>query len=133
MELTPLQLECQKLWADKSLSFGCVVYWYKRLWQLASDADFIESCEEWLFIHADWCLSWIAKWPCTDFKVIWHPIRYDRLCYLKSMKNIDVTNNEYRKTIMMTFVDNPKLYNQSILEWSDNVLILVRDFLLSIQ
>lgn len=131
MGLTPLQLECQKLWADKSLSFGCMI--------LMQDDDY-DLCI--------WRITWLHNWLdyvfTTDIWVIWeaienywHPIRYDRLCYLylNSVKIWKISSLSVWRFISVqeNLESNIELYNQSILERPEELQLLVRDFLLSIQ
>lgn len=129
MQLTDLQLEIMKLWSSKELSFGCIVehksywYWYV-LWN-----------ESYKFLSKNWTFSWFA----VD-KIIWHPITRWRLCYLRQTdKSEDTVVNWVKQkmekwiNLCWNFENNPELYNQNILTRNEDVLNLVRDFLLSIQ
>lgn len=129
MQLTELQKQIMQLWADKSLSFGCIVYSKEYMRYLRTDPwEFLWEVATCLKFDDKIC--WVAWFKTNNDFTIWHPITYSRLCYLyrsqkrKSKIFMDLTDK---------FIDNPELYNQSILEWSDEVLNLVRDFLLSIQ
>jgi hypothetical protein len=123
MQLTELQLEIQKLWADNTLSFGCII----EIWWEDVDVCTWKCWETHIFWNNYRTIDiwWISK-------IIWHPITYSRLCYLfqcNGNSNTDVLVNE----IIEIFSMNPELYNQTILERNEEVLNSVRDFLLSIQ
>lgn len=140
MELTPLQLEIQKLWADKSLNFGCIIEAKFISWSLW----YYTICELWDYVY--WVVqTWINKWfervylesesiLDTKYEIIWHPITYSRLSYLRSTNQpLSIPSWATRNAILVSFQNNPELYNQSILERPEELQLLVRDFLLSIQ
>lgn len=131
MKLNDDILLCQKLWADKDLSFGCILQSnyddsYHFLIKDKKDNSNI-IYQVWLQQHSDYSNE---EDMLDSYTIIWHPIRYSRLCYLyrsqksKSKIFMDLTDK---------FIDNPELYNQSILERPEGLQLLVRDFLLSIQ
>ena len=73
--------------ADKTLSFGCKVSWYKRYWRLACNPSYVDDCEELVFIHEDWVIETYTKWSNTDFKIIWHQVMiWDVLDYIEKKK-----------------------------------------------
>lgn len=99
MQLSELQLECQKLWDSSNFHI-------------------------WLYNHS-----------LSDFG---NPLRYDRLCYLRQIYRDKKRVVHYNikclwKEVNFLFELKPELYNQTILEWNDEVVKLVRDFLLSIS
>jgi len=154
MNLTDLQLDIMKLWASKELSFGCICefvtkqYYDKYIvmyqwisWKEKIFAEYIslEKDMNW-FYDTDW-----------GFEIIWHPITRWRLCYLRRKlmeinKNItDIKTiakevfskeervNKARMCIDSYFFGNPSLYNQTILERPEELQLLIKDFLISIQ
>lgn len=129
MQLTTLQLECLKLWADKSLSFGCLV----KSKATGTRYRLISKNDIYLFV-----LSWEHRWeiPITidEVDILWQPFDYGRLCYLSEIASQKGNDHlMWYMKIAMKLRDNPELIHQSILEWGDEINALVRDFLLSIQ
>lgn len=130
MQLTDLQKQIMKLWADKSLSFGCVVS-NKERWKVTYHKVISYHVKEnWEF---DAICDWYIVNDLCDENIIWHPIRYDRLCYLRFQKFLSDEQEKLWLQIEHSFIDDVCLYNQSILEWNEQTQLLVRDFLLSIQ
>ena len=136
MQLSELQKQIMQLWADKSLSFGCICefvtkqYYDKYIviyqWVAGKQKVFAEinSLEKDIncFYDPDW-----------DYEIIWHPITYSRLCYLYwSQKNENLLTREWI-ACNNKFTYNPEYIKQSILERPEELQLLVRDFLLSIQ
>lgn len=162
MQLNSLQLECQKLWADKSLSFGCIVlvwsnsqvdnfsWWYHNQYNVREEQYFYYIDEDLVFSNRNWvedmCRDprirgiWsvdVDEQEAHILDIVWHPITYSRLCYLTMIWVENPYeecnwNNELWAELQKQFDNNPELYNQSILEWWDEINTLVRDFLLSI-
>lgn len=124
MKLTDLQLECMKLWADKTLSFGCIVIrWENIEWTIVTNSWW------WHFsIKFDDTTSSVRRNSSMD-KIIWHPITRWRLCYLQATQKY---NYKTRLTLDKNFFVNPALYNQTILEWNEETLLLILQFLKSI-
>lgn len=60
--------------ANKELSLGCTVRWYKRYGKIACNPDYVDDCEEWLFICNDYGIQWIVKGTGLDFEIIWHDV-----------------------------------------------------------
>lgn len=142
MNLTPLQLECMKLWASKELSFGCLTnnwqYIYLCKWDTFPNAvmKLYEDNEEDLKFR--WPFPQTTQNNYSHDYIIWHPITRWRLCYLYwSMPIQKRTAEVYEKfnAMQLHFIlpDNTELYNQTILERTEEVNKLVLDFLLSIQ
>jgi len=141
--MTDLQLECMRLWADKTLSFGCILkdqFRYYYVW-----------AEDRVFCYvSDWMQAGYTD-DYRDEQIIWHPITWWRLCYLRRKlmeinKNItDIKTiakevfskeervNKARMCIDSYFFGNPSLYNQTILERPEELQLLIKDFLISIQ
>ena len=135
MNLTPLQLECMQLWADKTLSFGCVV----EISDTYYDAKINKETNIWNRIKIIWndIIEWdyIVVWWIIKNKIIqifWHPITYSRLCYLRFINPISSDEKLWLKLEYHLF-ENPELYNQNILDWDETTISMVLDFLLSIQ
>lgn len=143
MELTDLQLEIMRLWADKILSFGCIV----EISDTYYDAQKNKETNIWNrvktlsnnIIEWDYIVIW---WTIKNkiLQIIWHPITRWRLCYLRQTdKSEDTVVNWVKQkmekwiNLCWNFENNPSLYNKTILEWDEKTLLLVRDFLLSIQ
>lgn len=151
MQLTDLQLEIQKLWADKSVSFGCII---KRKWDDPRICVW-QSAGYWFDLYQEYSIPpikecqriWYIDWYYDDennhtdeYEILGHPITRWRLCYLNNKINIANINIDLAIDISNKFNaietkmnNNPSLYNQDILEWDEKTLTLVRDFLLSIQ
>ena len=141
MELTELQLEIQKLWADKTLSYGCIVksktdqsiYEYNTYFP----EDIIIRVDEYQVFTINDLLDWDVIRTIEEFddiyKTIWHPITRWRLCYINSKIKTSPEKRKMRDEITYNFKLNPELYNKSILERPEELQLLVRDFLLSIQ
>ena len=134
MNLTPLQREIMQLWADKTLSFGCVV----EISDTYYDAKINKETNIWNRIKIIWndIIEWdyIVVWWIIKNKIIqilWHPITRWRLCYLQSTKNSTDTSSRYR--LKEHFELQNWLYNKTILDWDETTQIKVRDFLFSIQ
>lgn len=134
MELTELQRQVMQLWADKSLSTGCILqsYYDDSYHFLIKDKQEHSNIiyQVWLQKNSDYC----NKEDMLDsYTTIWHPITYSRLCYLYYRNEVyNIWNEEFTR-IKILFKNNPDFYNQSLLEWNEKTQLLVRDFLLSIQ
>lgn len=151
MQLTELQLEIMRLWASKELSFGCVIkrkwddpriyvwqsagYWFD-LYQEHSIPPIKECCRIW---YIDWYYDDENNYT-DEYEILGHPITRWRLCYLRQTdKSEDTVVNWVKQkmekwiNLCWNFENNPELYNQNILTRNEDVLNLVRDFLLSIQ
>lgn len=156
MQLTELQLECQRLGAYKNLSLGCIfadkyhrdnsdslqyntiIYlWDKYEWVIFIyyTQDFMPS---YIVSKAEHVILWerkryrregVNEWD-FRYEIIWHPITYSRLCYLYRSQQ-----NKKKKFIELSdiFLDSPILLNQTILERDEETCKVVRDFLLSIE
>lgn len=130
MQLTNLQLEIQKLWADKTLSFSCIIL--SPEWNIYT----VTSIINWYVFLKEWTLPFTID----KIEIIWHPITRWRLCYLRQTdKSEDTVVNWVKQkmekwiNLCWNFENNPELYNQTILERPEELQLLVRDFLLSIQ
>jgi len=142
MKLSELQLECQRLGADKTLSFGCIVetrpctlfWWCLSRWVLC--------LYQWWDIGVLFQNKYIYETTIQKEKsivndkffsvIIWHPIDRWRLCYLsKTSTREDFMEERY--ILAFLFKNNPELYQWNILTRPDEVLNEVRNFLLSIQ
>lgn len=76
--------------ADKTLSFWCIVQWYKTYGRLACDTRFVEDCEEWVFVHNDWELGGAVKGT-SDFSIIGHPVMYwNTVKYIEETQDNDI-------------------------------------------
>lgn len=139
--MTDLQLEIMRLWADKTLGFGCMV----GISDTYYDAQKNKETNIWNrvktlsndIIEWDYIVIW---WTIKNkiLQIIWHPITRWRLCYLYwSMPIQKRTEEVYEKfnAMQLHFIlpDNTHLLNQTILERPEELQLLVRDFLLSIQ
>ena len=143
MELTDLQLECMRLWADKTLSMWCLVEISDTYYDAVKNKE--TNIGRRLKIISNDIIEWdyIVVWWIIKNKIlniIWHPITYSRLCYLRQTdKSEDTVVNWVKQkmekwiNLCWNFENNPSLYNKTILEWDEKTLLLVRDFLLSIQ
>lgn len=141
--MTDLQLEIMRLWADKTLSFGCIV----EISDTYYDAQKYKETNIWNrvktlsndIIEWDYIVIW---WTVKNkiLQIIWHPITRWRLCYLNNKINIANINIDLAIDISNKFNaietklnNNPSLYNKTILERPEETQLLVREFLLSIQ
>ena len=141
MKLTDLQLECMRLWADKTLSMWCLVEISDTYYDAVKNKE--TNIGRRLKIISNDIIEWdyIVVWWIIKNKIlniIWHPITRWRLCYLYwSMPIQKRTEEVYEKfnAMQLHFIlpDNTELLNQSILERPEELQLLVRDFLLSIQ
>lgn len=133
--MTELQLEIQNLWADKTMSFWCLIRQQSHARKPVKELAYywIDASWDWQWKVSD---SWNIKE--SECITIWHPITRWRLCYLYwSMPIQKRTAEVYEKfnAMQLHFIlpDNTKLLNQTILERPEETQLLVRDFLLSIQ
>lgn len=143
MQLTPLQLEIQKLWADKSLSFGCLVrdkateiIWTVYNMNTLKSNEHLILCARYKALSNKWWYTDTRTFITTSWliEIIWKPVDYSRLCYLWNMvDHYTITLDKSFSKISSWFEHNPELYNKSILERPEGLQLLVRDFLLSIQ
>lgn len=161
MELTDLQKQIMQLWADKSLSFGCLIVdknhrsnsdelllmqvvwysesnlqWYPDLLYRQSPYAHYTQERNWINHILNERMDYRFKNENTGelrYEILWHPITYSRLCYLMEISRTAKKHRDMFRNILQTFNSNTKLYNQSILERPEELQLLVRDFLLSIQ
>lgn len=138
MQLTEKQLKIQEF-ADKTLSFGCIVLrllhddeQWNRVYNLCYLLDFEEVR---IAGQKNFCMADLVKKEINNetnddrITIIWHPMNRGRLCYLRWINDIDVTNSDERKFMMMTFMDNPKYLQQTVLDRPEELLDLVIAFL----
>lgn len=116
-----LLFECMKIWADKTLARGCLlqeVRWrfYVCIWEKEYDDI------KWYSIvcaSLDWKAIRTVK--DSDIKhIMWHPITWWRLYYLRyknKEKQYPMVN--WRKLSDYVFNNDIEIYNQTILEWSE--------------
>ncbi len=142
MQLTPLQLECLKLWADKSLSFGCLVrdkateiIWTVYNMNTLKSNEHLILCARYKALSNKWWYTDTRTFVTTSWlmEILWKPVDYSRLCYLRFKQPISEEQNKLRLKIEYSFIENNELYNQTNLEYPEELQLLVRDFLLSIQ
>ena len=137
MDLTPLQLECMKLWADMTLSFGCMLV--KKFDDWSFYYNIIARVEKEYNYDIDMYYS--TNWyniPIWEYEIIWHPLTRWRLCYLRTASRPDNEEQSIEKMkkwmiLYSWFNDNPEFYQQNIVEWDEETIKLVKDFLISIQ
>ncbi len=97
MKLTDLQLEIMRLWADKTLGFGCMV----GISDTYYDAQKNKETNIWNrvktlsndIIEWDYIVIW---WTIKNkiLQIIWHPITRWRLCYLRQTDKSENTSFE---------------------------------------
>lgn len=139
MQLNSLQLECQKLWADKSLSFGCLYNYHNVILQIYPNNS--QWFDDFGMLRQTYKDFWVYDNSDNDklvdsdkYEIIWHPITYSRLCYLY-MINTNIT--EYSADLwfkVREYFNKELIYmDKNILERPEELQLLVRDFLLSIS
>jgi len=132
--MTDLQLECMRLWADKTLSFGCMIKWnFNRSYYIWDENRVFQywDCAE-MAMYTDEVPDY--------YEILGHPITRWRLCYLRQTdKSEDTVVNWVKQkmekwiNLCWNFENNPELYNQDILTRPTETQLLVFYFLLSIQ
>jgi hypothetical protein len=139
MNIKDLQLECIKTWADKTLSFWCqllrhtedgLTQTYYIIWPWTHSKRWISSMP-FGSMDLEFNEDMISKSSWDWYEIIWHPITRSRLCYIQSTRNSKDTPTRYK--LKELFEIKNSLYNQTILEWDEETINLVREFLLSIQ
>ena len=130
MQLNENILQAQKLWADKELKFWMIVCDTSR-WQTTYHRCISRTVKEnWEFnVGCDW----YEIYDLCYINIIGSPIDYSRLCYLMEISRTGKIHRDMFDEIVRIFNNNPELYNQTILEWDEKTVNLVRDFILSIQ
>ena len=141
--MTELQLEIMRLWADKTLGFGCMVEISDTYYDAVKNKE--TNIGRRLKIISNDIIEWdyIVVWWIIKNKIlniIWHPITRWRLCYLRQTdKSEDTVVNWVKQkmekwiNLCWNFENNLSLYNKTILEWNEKTQNIVKDFLLSIQ
>jgi hypothetical protein len=128
-QLTDLQIEIQKLWADKTLSFGCIIRNIHDYYIILDNRNFASS---------DWTTFWTKELHVDvnrDIRLdenLWRPLDFSRLQYLHLSKPEDKKNFHWFWKILNHFKKNLELYNQDTLSRDAETNILVRDFLLTL-
>lgn len=132
MQLTEKQLKIQEF-ADKTLSFGCIVlhntgdFYNKYSWQFYT---FIEKTDELLNSHSkkEFYKLKSVKIPIDSemLQIIWHPMTYSRLLYFMTIyKDCDLLTDH----IVEYVLKNPNVLNETVLERPEYLLDRVIDFL----
>jgi len=111
--MTDLQLEIMRLWADKTLGFGCMV----GISDTYYDAQKNKETNIWNrvktlsndIIEWDYIVIW---WTIKNkiLQIIWHPITRWRLCYLNNKINIANINIDLAIDISNKFNNFSKLF-----------------------
>lgn len=146
MELTPLQLQIQE-YADKTLSFGCIVnvsndYYPKSsqmiFWWLDKSKDKIRLYKgDGTFDLYGYDFSvlftvdylWLEE-PMEEL-VIWHPMNWGRLCYLWVMDWFSEKEESY--AVIDYFTEHKECYQQTVLERPVELQEVVLKFLVTLQ
>jgi len=141
MKLTEKQLECMRLGANKTLSFGCMAlvsskgsaeqhFYYIDEDLVFSDRNWVEDMCRDPRIRGIWWVDVDSK-RAEIIDIIWHPITRWRLCYLYQWK-------QSTETIKIIFQINnmlykqPIMYQQTILDRPEEIIDLVLSFLQSL-
>ena len=126
--MTDLQLEIMRLWADKTLGFGCMVEISDTYYDAVKNKE--TNIGRRLKIISNEMIEWdyIVVWWIIKNKIlniIWHPITRWRLCYLQSIKNSKDTSTRYR--LKDYFELTNWLYDKTILDrpedFCENILL----------
>lgn len=133
MQLSSLQLECQRLGADMTLSTWCILQ------------SFYDDSYHILILwkkKRNWCIYQVGNQDNSDYtneedmmdsyKNHWHPIDRGRLCYL-SQDCKTVRSKKSRNTVEFRFKQRIDLLQKDILERDEKTLEYVKSFLLSIK
>ena len=120
MKLTELQLECMRLWADKTISFGCIfvdkyhrdnsdILQYNKVITLWNEVEWISllyhttDFNETYIIYkrVDFIVNEKKEYQKTQinewdfrYEIIWHPINYSRIVYLYYSDELNNENTE---------------------------------------
>lgn len=131
--LSKIKLQCMELWADKTMSFWCIV---NRISNGRSDKIYyILEPTPFGKLHLSSIPFWsmmievseddISKSSWDKYIPLWHPITRWRLCYLQSTYNS--TDTSTRSRVRDYFELQNSLYDKSILErpeeFCENILL----------
>jgi len=131
--LSKTKLQCMELWADKTLSFWCIVNrinreWFDKIYYVLEPTPLgklhLSSIPFWSMM-IEVSEDDISKSSWDKYAPIWHPITRWRLYYLQSTYNS--TDTSTRSRVRGYFELQNSLYDKSILErpeeFCENILL----------
>jgi hypothetical protein len=139
--MTSKILRCQELWADKTLSFWCMLNrktndWCETIYYVLDRCTFW-SRRYWISSVPFWSMDlefdedMISRWSWDIYEIVWHPITYWQICYIRYTNINKIYWIEFLK-ICEFLEKDVELYKKTILERPDELVDLVLSFLESL-